>query len=116
MGGFIKSRQAKFSDIVSQILQDRAVDLLTTSNMNINLISGYSDSPNFIRSFKKWTGFTACKYRESMMLLHYNINIIGKLCYPKIKTTISIFSKTVGLFYSGIISITYISKGYLKKK
>ncbi len=69
----LKSKQVKFSDILNNILHDRAVDLLTTSDMNINLISeclGYSDSPNFIRSFKKWTGFTPGKYRESIILLH----------------------------------------------
>ncbi len=69
----LKSKQAKFSDILGHILHDRAVDLLTTSDMNINLISeclGYSDSPNFIRSFKKWTGFTPGEYRESVMFSH----------------------------------------------
>ncbi len=73
MKRILKSKQAKFSDILGHILHDRAVNLLTTSDMNISLISehlGYSDSPNFIRSFKKWTGFTPGKYRESMMLSH----------------------------------------------
>ncbi len=73
MKRILKSKQAKFSDILGHILHDRAIDLLTTSDMNINLISerlGYSDSPNFIRSFKKWTGFTPGKYRESVILSH----------------------------------------------
>ncbi|KAA1244452.1 AraC family transcriptional regulator [Aquimarina sp. RZ0] len=69
----LKSKEAKFSDILGHILQERAVCLLTTSTMNINLISehlGYSDSPNFIRSFKKWTGLTPGEYRESMIFSH----------------------------------------------
>ncbi|WP_299187884.1 AraC family transcriptional regulator [uncultured Aquimarina sp.] len=65
----LKSKEVKFSDILVHILQKRAICLLTTSDMNINLISeylGYSDSPNFIRSFKKWTGVTPGIYRENV--------------------------------------------------
>ncbi len=65
----LKSKQAKFSTMLGHILHDRAVELLTTSDMNINSISehlGYSDSPNFIRSFKKWTGLTPGMYRDSL--------------------------------------------------
>lgn len=69
MKRLLKSNQTKFSNILEEILYNRAIHLLTKSDMNINLISenlGYSDSPNFIRSFKKWTGLTPGIYREHL--------------------------------------------------
>ncbi|AUP79996.1 helix-turn-helix transcriptional regulator [Flavivirga eckloniae] len=66
----LKSEKAKFSNILERILFKKAANLLSNSNLNIYLIGehlGYSDSPNFIRSFKKWSGTTPGIYRNSML-------------------------------------------------
>ncbi len=62
------TEKTQFSKILEDVLFMKAVRLLSASNMNIILISeylGYSESANFIRSFKKWTGITPGEYRES---------------------------------------------------
>lgn len=69
----LKCENAKFSKILEKILFEKSIDLLTNSNLNITLISehlGYSDSPNFIRSFKKWSGMTPGKFRKANFLTH----------------------------------------------
>ncbi len=63
----LKSENTKFSKILENILYQKAIVLLTDSDLNITLISeflGYSDSPNFIRSFKKWSGSTPGQFRD----------------------------------------------------
>ena len=65
----LKSSETKFSNILGHTLFKKAVKLLARSDMNITLISerlGYSDSPNFIRSFKKWSGTTPAMYRTKL--------------------------------------------------
>lgn len=76
----LKSENTKFSKILENILYKKAVLLLTNSDLNITLISeflGYSDSPNFIRSFKKWSGITPGQYRDKYkMTCNDNKNIL----------------------------------------
>ncbi|QCX00617.1 helix-turn-helix transcriptional regulator [Aggregatimonas sangjinii] len=67
----LKSENTKFSKILEKILYQKSIDLLTGSNLSITLISeflGYSDSPNFIRSFKKWSSSTPGQFRDSYIL------------------------------------------------
>ncbi len=64
----LRSENTKFSKILENILYQKAISLLAETNMNITLVSehlGYSDSPNFIRSFKKWSGKTPGAFRSN---------------------------------------------------
>ncbi len=66
----LKSEKTQFSKILEEILFHKAVTLLSKSDLNIVLVSeqlGYSDSTNFIRSFKKWTGITPAVYRNNFI-------------------------------------------------
>ncbi len=61
-------QQTCFSELLENILFTKASRLLSVPNMNIMMVSeylGYTESANFIRSFKKWTGITPGEYRES---------------------------------------------------
>ena len=67
----LKSEETNFSKILEKILFEKSIKLLTCSDLSIMLISeslGYSDSPNFIRSFKKWSGVTPGIFRDSCLL------------------------------------------------
>lgn len=62
----LQENDIKFSDLINEQLYKRAKILLINSDLNVNLISeqiGYSDSPNFIRSFKRWSGLTPNQFR-----------------------------------------------------
>ncbi len=66
----LKSEKTQFSKILEEILFHKAVTLLSKSDLNIVLVSeqlGYSESTNFIRSFKKWTGITPAVYRNNFI-------------------------------------------------
>ena len=67
----LKSEGTSFSKILEKILFEKSIKLLTCSDHSIMFISeslGYSDSPNFIRSFKKWSGVTPGTFRDSCLL------------------------------------------------
>lgn len=64
----LESRDTTFRELSGNCLLRRALVKLSKKSMSIEEISdslGYSDSPNFIRSFKSWTGMTPAVYRDS---------------------------------------------------
>ncbi len=80
----LKSENAKFSKILEKILHQKAIVLLTDSDLNITLISeflGYSDSPNFIRSFKKWSGITPGQFRILNMMTYDDNKVAYEMAY-----------------------------------
>ncbi len=80
----LKSENTKFSRILEKVLFEKSIDLLTFSNLNITLISehlGYSDSPNFIRSFKKWSGVTPGQFRDSYIMTRDDNRIMSEMAY-----------------------------------
>ncbi|WP_191858058.1 helix-turn-helix domain-containing protein [Hanstruepera ponticola] len=58
---------SSFSIIKQKFMQQRSIELLQSHSLSIKEISeslNYSNSQNFIRSFKKWTGKTPDSYRN----------------------------------------------------
>ena len=59
---------SSFSSIKEKYLQRKSYELLKESNLSIKEIAeqlAYSNSQNYIRSFKRWTGSTPSVYRAS---------------------------------------------------
>jgi AraC-like DNA-binding protein len=58
-----------FSDLVAQVRCEVAFDLMRDPGVRlieIGLELGYSDSANFTRAFRRWTGFAPHLYRQSV--------------------------------------------------
>jgi len=56
----------KFSSLIERFLFTKSLKLLTDDRLSVNEISqklGYSNTPNFLRAFKKWTNNTPTGYR-----------------------------------------------------
>ncbi len=67
----LEHHNTTFRKLSGDCLLRKALDKLSKRSLTIEEISdslGYSDSPNFIRSFKSWTGITPAVYRESLSL------------------------------------------------
>ena len=57
----------KFSSLIERFLFTKSLKLLINDRLNVNEISqmlGYSNAPNFVRAFKKWTNCTPNLYRK----------------------------------------------------
>lgn len=66
---FKSSGEASFSTIMRTFKLDRAQKLLQTTDLKLDDICesvGYSDTPQFIRDFKKQYGITPAKYRKQL--------------------------------------------------
>jgi AraC-like DNA-binding protein len=51
-----------------ELQRDQACALLRSSDLTLQGVAyalGYADLPSFHRAFKRWTGITACKYRNT---------------------------------------------------
>jgi len=62
----LQSAGTSYQEIVEQIRQEQAVDLLDTTTLSLGQISdtlGYSDQRSFLRAFKRWTGQSPSAYR-----------------------------------------------------
>lgn len=62
----LQEENASFQSLVDQVRLDRARELLTGTNMNLNQIAdvlGYADAANFTRAFKRWTGISPSQFR-----------------------------------------------------
>ncbi|MDX5586570.1 MAG: helix-turn-helix transcriptional regulator [Aureibaculum sp.] len=62
----LQSEGTTFSHLKENLLQRKSFELLSESNLSIKEISeqlDYSQSQNFIRSFRKWTGTSPDEYR-----------------------------------------------------
>ncbi|HNG47164.1 MAG TPA: AraC family transcriptional regulator ligand-binding domain-containing protein [Agitococcus sp.] len=58
-----------YTDLVEEARKQKALDLLTNSQLSLDDISeylGYSDLANFTRAFKRWTEQTPTAYRKSL--------------------------------------------------
>ncbi|NAS12532.1 helix-turn-helix domain-containing protein [Flavobacteriaceae bacterium R33] len=78
----LQSEDTSFSKILEKNLFEKSVKLLADTNLSIMLISeslGYSDSPNFIRSFKKWSGVTPGIFRDSCEMTYDDNAQIAKI-------------------------------------
>lgn len=67
---YLKAEGTSFSEVVDQWRFKKSLGLLADSNNTINEISQmlhYSNTPNFIRAFTRWTGVTPMRYRESLV-------------------------------------------------
>lgn len=56
----------KFSSLIERFLFTKSLKLLADDRLSVNEISqvmGYSNAPNFVRAFKKWTNNTPNAYR-----------------------------------------------------
>ena len=66
---YLKAEGISYSEVVDQWRFKKALSLLPDSNNSINEIAQalhYSNTPNFIRAFTRWTGVTPMCYRESL--------------------------------------------------
>ncbi len=64
-----KETGSTFSSLLREIKIQKAIVLLLTTNLNIDDIcerSGYQDTTQFIKTFKKYHGLSPKKYRQSM--------------------------------------------------
>lgn len=65
----LRKEGSSFSIIKQKYLQRKSIDLLINPYLSINEIAqnlNYSNSQNFIRVFKKWTGYSPQSYRDLM--------------------------------------------------
>ncbi|SDQ76967.1 AraC family transcriptional regulator [Pseudovibrio sp. Tun.PSC04-5.I4] len=64
--------EVSFRDIISQIRQSHAMELLLWSSLSVEQIAievGYSDPRVFRRAFKHWTGETPTRFRKTLVQL-----------------------------------------------
>jgi AraC-like DNA-binding protein len=64
---FPKYYHCSFSNYFRQLRIERSLPMLAKKNMPIHDVAGscgFSDTSNFIRSFKKWKGVTPDVYRK----------------------------------------------------
>ncbi|MEM7211735.1 MAG: helix-turn-helix domain-containing protein [Pseudomonadota bacterium] len=57
-----------FSGVLESLLMDRATELLRSTDRTITDVAlelGYSDSAHFTRAFRKWTGVSPSRFRQS---------------------------------------------------
>ena len=57
-----------FKEIIDHWRFSKSLDLICDTDMTINEISeylGYANTPNFDRAFRRWTGVSPTKYRDS---------------------------------------------------
>ncbi len=62
----LEEEEVSFSQLLERWRFTKAVELLTKSNLKINEISDclfYSNPPNFIRAFKRWSGLNPTEFR-----------------------------------------------------
>ncbi len=67
---YLKAEGTSFSEVVDQWRFKKSLSLLADASNTINEISQmlhYSNTPNFIRAFTRWTGITPMRYRESLV-------------------------------------------------
>ena len=60
--------ETSFQDVLEQTRRDVAMRMLrdrSASVFDVAYMLGYADTPSFYRAFKRWTGQTPQKYRES---------------------------------------------------
>ena len=63
----LKERDTNFQSILDEVREEIAKGYLTGTRLTIDQISdlmGFSETTSFRRSFKRWTGMSAAKYRE----------------------------------------------------
>ena len=68
-----KETGSTYSSLLREIKIQKATVLLLTTNMNIDEVcesSGYQDTTQFIKTFKKYHGLSPKKYRQSMQLMN----------------------------------------------
>jgi len=66
---YLGEEGTSYSEIVDQWRFNKAVKLLSVPQSTINEISHelhYSNAPNFIRAFTRWTGSSPMRYRETL--------------------------------------------------
>jgi AraC-like DNA-binding protein len=69
----LKESGKSYQDLLQKHLFFRSLELLQKQQLtihNIGTLLGYSNTPNFIRAFKKWTSVTPDQYRKQA--LHYH--------------------------------------------
>jgi AraC-like DNA-binding protein len=63
----LQEEGSSFHDIKLQVRRDRAIYLLGEESVSIERIAeavGYTESSNFVRAFKEWTGMTPRQFRK----------------------------------------------------
>ena len=67
---YLSAEGTSYSEVIDQWRFKKSLSLLADSNNAINEISQmlhYSNTPNFIRAFTRWTGVTPMRYRENLV-------------------------------------------------
>jgi len=65
----LRQRGTTFQDLLDEIRRDMAVAYLAQRKLSITEITyltGFGDTSNFTRAFKRWTGMSPSAYRESL--------------------------------------------------
>mgnify|MGYP000548400879 CR=1 FL=1 len=65
----LNNEGSNFSMIKQKFVQQKSIEMLQFQSLTIKEVSenlNYSNSQNFIRSFKKWTGKTPIEYRDML--------------------------------------------------
>lgn len=63
----LQASGTSFAALVETLMEDRACDLLMSSNRSVTSIAhdlGYSDTAHFTRAFRRWTGMTPSDFRN----------------------------------------------------
>jgi AraC-like DNA-binding protein len=63
----LKDEGTSFKNLAAEILRKKAIDMIQTTSCPMEQIAtelGYSDTANFYRAFKEWTGTSPGKYRR----------------------------------------------------
>ena len=66
----LRAEGTSFQTLRDTARRDRAVNLLTRSNMAVTDIArslGFSDAANFSRAFKRWLGASPARYRRQQI-------------------------------------------------
>lgn len=64
----LSDAKISYREILKQARKEKAIALLTQGTKNIDVIAeevGYSDTSNFCKAFKNWTGSSPTQYREN---------------------------------------------------
>ena len=66
----LKKENTNFTNLIDTSIFYKALPMLSSQELSIEEISenlGFSDSPNFIRSFKRWTGTSPGVFRDTFL-------------------------------------------------